>query len=943
MMDVGRHPNINLLTYSEVEEVKGKAGNFKVKIRKKARFVDENECTGCGDCIAKCPPKTPDEFDMGLRDRKAIYIQFGQAVPSIATIDKDVCTYFKTGKCRLCEKICTKNAIRFDQEDEILEVDIGSIILATGFDLFNPEVIKPYGYGLYKNVITQMELERLLSSSGPTQGHIRRPSDEKAPKSITFIQCVGARGEAGHQYCSRYCCLNTIKDCLLVKQHEPEIEKLNVLYIDLRASGKGFEEFYQRSLEQGDIEYNRGRPAKIDEDEKTGDLLIHVEDTNSGKINTLRSELVVLSSTAVPSKGTEKLAEIMGIKLNKKGFYHRKEPNINSVESTRDGIFICGCATGPFDIAESVAQATAAASMAEKYLTAYRQPKKEIQVKPVDVSGPPRIGVFVCHCGINIAGVLNIKEINEYVKTLPYVTHVEDNLFLCSSGGQSRIQEVIRKGKVNRVVAASCTPRTHEPIFQESCERAGLNPYLFEMVNIRDQISWVHTKEPEKATQRAKDQIRMGVARAQFLSPLRKAKIKIDQKALIIGGGISGIQCALDLDAQGFEVHLMEKEKQLGGRLTELQHLYPFGISAEEFLENKMEELNKSRVKIYTDCKIKDIKGYVGNFDVLTNQGSVKTGSIVIATGADLYKPKKEFSFDKFDNVITNQDLELLLLEGKDALKDVKTVAFIQCVHSRCEENPTCSRYCCPTTIKQAIELNKLGINSVVFYRDIRTVEPGTEELYRDARKRGIKFIEYSPRNIPRIIGKNKAEQAVFYMDILTENIEVPVDLVVLAVAMVPEEEGMKKLHELLKVPRGLDGFFMERNAKLGPVETTTEGVFICGCAQSPKDVTDCMSQASAAAGKVASLIFTDIKEIEPTVAVVNESLCRGCGLCVSICEFHAPELVETTIGRHVAKINEALCKGCGTCVSWCPSGAITAKHFTDKQIYSMIDSAYEE
>jgi len=941
-MDAGRHPNIKLLAYSEVEEVKGEAGNFKVKIRKKARYVDENECTACGDCIAKCPKKAPDEFDLGLRDRKAIYIYFAQAVPSVATIDKDACTFFKNGKCRLCEKVCTKNAIRFEQEDEIIEANIGSIIIATGFDVFNPEVIKPYGYGMYKNVITQMELERLLSSSGPTQGHILKPSDNKPPESITFIQCVGARGEAEHQYCSRYCCLNTIKDCLLVKQHEPSIKKLSVLYIDLRASGKGFEEFYQRSLNQGDIEYNRGRPARIDEDPDSN-LIIHVEDTHSGKLKEIKSDLVVLSSTAIPSKGTEKLAEILGIKLNKKGFFHRKEPNINSVETPRDGIYICGCATGPYDIAESVAQATAAAAMAEKYLTAYRHPKEEIKVEPVDISGPPKIGVFVCHCGINIAGVLDISAINEYTKTLPYVTHVEDNLFLCSNSGQLRIQEIIKEGKINRVVSASCTPRTHEPIFQESCERAGLNPYLFEMVNIRDQISWVHTKEPEKATQRAKDQIRMGVARAQFLSPLRKTSIKIDQKALIIGGGISGMQCALDLDAQGFEVYLIEKEEKLGGRLNHLQHLYPFGISAKEFLENKLEEIKKSKIKVRTNCKIEDIKGYVGNFDVLTSSGHIKTGTIVIATGADLYKPTTEYGFNKYKNVITNQDLEYLLLDHEKGLKNVKTAAFIQCVDSRCKENPSCSRYCCPTTIKQAVELNKLGINSVVFYRDIRTVEPGTEELYREARRRGVKFIEIRAKDKPKVIGKEKVEQIDFYMEVLKENIEIPVDLVVLAVAMVPEEEGMGKLHELLKVPRGLDGFFMERNAKLGPVETTTEGVFVCGCAQSPKDVTDCMSQASAAAGKVASLIYTDIKQIEPTIAVVNESLCRGCGLCANICEFHAPEVIEISPEKYIAKINEALCKGCGTCVSWCPPGAITAKHFTDKQIYSMIDTAYSE
>jgi len=845
--------------------------------------------------------------------------------------------------CMECFHACQRDAILYDQTDELLEYDVGSVIVATGIDTFNPEPVKAYGYGHYKNVLTQMELERMLSASGPSQGHIYRPSDGKAPESITFIQCVGARGEGGNEYCSRYCCLNTVKDCLLVKQHEPGIKEMNVLYIDLRASGKGFEEFYQRSIESGEIEYTRGRPSKIVEDKQTHDLTIYVEDTQKKELKTIKSDMVILTSTAIPSKGTDKLSRIMGIDLNMYGFFKTKEPNIDSVDSTREGIFLCGCATGPYDIAESVAQATAAASKAGRYVAEYRLPKREIEIEPVDISGPPRIGVFICHCGINIGGVLNIEELVQYVEKLSNVTFVEDNLFLCSDSGQSRIQEVIKEGKINRVVAASCTPRTHEPIFQESCQRAGLNPYLFEMVNIRDQVSWVHTHEPDLALERAKDQIRMAVSKARHLAPLDKRTIKIDQKALIIGGGISGIQCALDLDSQGFEVYLVEKEKTLGGRLKHINTLYPLGISAGEFLNNKLNRINKSKINVMTGCTIKDIKGYIGNFEVETDNGKIKTGTIVLATGSTLYQPGKEYNYDKFENVITNQELELALKDESGLSKEIKTVAFIQCVGSRCKENPTCSRYCCPSTIKQVLELNEKGINTVVFYRDIRTVTPGMEELYKKARKRGVKFIQYDPDNKPDIIGKQKAETVEIYNASLGETIEIPVNMVVLAVAMVPEEVEIGKLQDLIKIPRGLDGFFMERNAKLGPVETTVEGVYVCGCVQSPKDITDSMSQASAAAGKVASLIYTDITEIEPTISIVDERLCRGCGQCVSICEFHAPELVEISPGKIVSKINEALCKGCGTCASWCPTGAITAKHFTDEQIYSMIDSAYKK
>jgi len=845
--------------------------------------------------------------------------------------------------CYECFHACQREAILYYQTDEIIEKDVGSIIVATGIDVFNPESVKAYGYGRFKNILSQMELERMLSAGGPSQGHIYRPSDGRPPESITFIQCVGARGEGGNEYCSRYCCLNTIKDCLLVKQHEPGIKEMNVLYIDLRAAGKGFEEFYQRSIDSGEIDYTRGRPSKIVEDKETSDLIVYVEDTLKKEVKTIRSDMVILTSTAVPSNGSENLARILGVEINDCGFFKNREPKIDSTLSTRDGIFICGCSAGPYDIAESVAQATAAASRAGKFVSAHRLPKREVVIEPIDISGPPRIGVFICHCGINIAGVLDIEEIVKYVEKLPYVTLVEDNLFLCSDGGQSRIQEVIKEGNINRVVAASCTPRTHEPIFQESCMRAGLNPYLFEMVNIRDQISWVHSAEPELAVERAKAQIRMAVSKARLLSPLTKTTIKIDQKALIIGGGISGIQCALDLDSQGFEVYLVEKEKDLGGRLNHINTLYPLGISAKEFLDTKLERIKKSDIKVLTNCNINDIKGFIGNFEVETDNSTIKTGSIVLATGSTLHDPGKEYNYDKFENVITNQELEFVLKDDKDIADNIKTVVFIQCVGSRCKENQACSRYCCPSTIKQSIELSKKGINAVVFYRDMRTVTPGMEELYKEARKMGVKFIQYKPESKPKVSGKDKAEKVEVFIESLGENIEIPVSLVVLAVAMVPEEAEIGKLQDLIKIPRGLDGFFMERNAKLGPVETTVEGVYVCGCVQSPKDITDSLSQASAAAGKVASLIHTDITEIEPTISEVDAKLCRACGQCVSLCEFHAPELIEVSPGKVVSKINEALCKGCGTCASWCPTGAITAKHFTDEQIYSMIDSAYRK
>ncbi len=948
MMDAGRHPLIDVLTNSELVHLEGEAHNFTATIRRHPRYVSEDLCTGCGQCADDCPVVVPNEFEVGMGARKAIYSPFAQAVPNSYIIDRENCLNDDFLVCNNCYKSCDRDAINYDDRGEDIQVRVGSVIAATGFDVYNATAIPSYGYGRFDNVLTNMELERVLNATGPTRGHIVRPSDHKVPKKIAFIQCVGSRGEggeAGCQYCSRYCCMNAVKDCLLVKQHEPDIEELLIYYIDMRAAGKGFEEFYQRSLGQPELKYVRGRPSKILEDPDSKDLIVYVEDGETGQLSRTRVDMAVLSTGAQASCSNPKLAEVLGLDLDENGFFKVESRWGSPLHTEREGIYLCGCAAGINDVSDSVAQASGAAAEAEKFVVKHRVEEKEEEKKELDVSGPPRVGVFLCHCGINIAGVLDIDALEKYARTIPDVAYVENNLFLCSDEGQRLIQDKVLENKLNRVVVAACTPRTHEPVFQENIEEIGLNPYLFEMVNVRDQCSWVHTNVADVATEKARDLILMGVARARHLQPLYRQSIPIQTSVLVVGGGVAGMSAALLLEAQGFKVYLIDKAGRLGGRLNNLTRVYPANLLAVELARTMVDKVHDSRIEAMASTEITSIGGFIGNFDVATTNGNFKVGSIIVATGADIHVPDGAFGFGRYENVMTNQQLEDILVaaRGKIAIegKRPKNIVFVQCVGSRDpENNPACSRYCCPTTIKQAIRLRENNVNVIVLHRDMRTVGAKSEEHYRHARSLGVKFIRYTPERLPQIIGSGNRAKGVELVELaLKRTLEIDADYIVLAAGMVPDKASTSHLQEILKLPLGADGFFSERHAKLGPVETTTGGVFVVGCASGPKDIADSIAQGAAAAAKVASIVSRDRVALDPTTCIVEESLCRACGQCVEICQYHAPSLVEAVSGLMVAKINQALCMGCGTCASWCPTGAVTALHFTDDQINSMMDA----
>lgn len=950
MMDVGRHPNIKLLTNSEVTKVRGKPGNFKVKVLRRARFVDESECTACGECAEVCPILEPNEFDEGLALRHAIFSPFAQAVPAAYVRNADDCLGTNPIACGKCVDVCQKNCIDLDMPDQEIELEVGSIICATGIDYFDPREASEYGYTRFENVVNSIELERLLSPGGPSGGKLLRFTDQKEPIRISFIQCVGSR--CVHRdipYCSRICCMNAMKSALLIREAHPHAQ-IDIFYIDIRAFGKGFEQFFHRAREEGKVNFIKGKPSRIEEDPESGDLIILAENMDTGKTDRIRTEMVILSEALVPSAGSHDLAEILGIKTDTRGFFSPADSCGEPISSTREGIFLCGCSIGPKDITDSIAEASGAAIRAAQYLTPYKLPETEEEIPDFDMSGPERIGVFICHCGSNIAGVVDVQELKEYTSHLDDVVYTDDLLFACSESTQRSIQEKVLEHKINRVVIAACTPRTHEPIFRETLRKIGLNPYLFEMANIRDHCSWVHQNDPVAATAKAGDLIRMAVARAKKLEPLEPKEMEIGHNILVIGGGIAGLETAIQLARREYGVFIVEKGEHLGGVTKELQSLYPNLKPGEALIQEKLKEVYERDIKIFTESEIDTISGYVGNFKVKLKSCNgqiapphLDIGAIVLATGFQMYQPQRgEFGFLKYPNVITNMEMEKWFPAREKPLfegKPVQHVAYIQCVGSRGEGGlPECSRYCCQAAIKQAIALRKMGVHVTIFNRDIRVYHHEAETMYREARESGVTFIRFKPENLPKLIGKEQVEAVRFHDPFLDIDIEIPVDLLVLSLGMRPPGKSVEDIQKFIKVPVGLDGFLLEKHPKFGPVETNIQGVFICGCVQGPKDIADSIAQANAVAAKVDALLSRSTILMEPITSVINEQLCRGCGSCVEVCEYGAIRLKET--GEIlVADVNEALCEGCGTCSTYCPTGAIDIRHFRDKQIESMLEA----
>jgi heterodisulfide reductase subunit A len=937
LVATGRHPNISILTNAEIVGLTGEAGNFEVKLRRRSRYVNEEKCNGCGLCAQKCPIEAIDVFNENLGGRSAIYVKYPQAVPLKFIIDREKCI-----GCTTCFEICRAQAIEYDQKDTEVALKVGSIVLALGFESFDATLKSEYGYGRFQNVVTSIEFERILSASGPYGGLVLRPSDGEIPKKIAFIQCVGSRdAKIGNNYCSAACCMYGMKEAVIAKEHTPTKLDCTIFYMDIRAYGKEFDAYYNRAKGEWGVKFVRSRVASVDRDLSTDNLLVRYVENEEPK--TEEFNMVVLSTGMTPPKDVEKIGKMLGIKLNKYKFCQTE--TFSPIETSKKGIYVCGAFAAPKDIPESVAQASGAAAKAMSIIASERgtQVTKKEYPRERDVSKEePRIGVFICHCGINIGGIVNVPEVVNYAKTLPDVAYAEANLYTCSQDTQKLILEKIKQNNLNRVVVASCTPRTHEPLFRETVQEAGLNPYLFEMTNIRDQCSWVHMHEPEKATKKSKDLIRSVVAKARLLKPLEKPLIKVTPVGLVIGGGVSGMTAALELARQGFEVHLVEKDKELGGHLRTLQYLLE-GEDPKEKLNALASEVKANdKIHVYLNSEVAEISGFVGNFKAKIRQDGqekeIEHGIVIVATGAVEYQPT-EYLYNKDTRVKTQHELEEEIAEGTFKAKNV---VMIQCVGARTEERPNCARICCGQAVKNSLKIKELSPDTEVFvlYKDIRTYG-FKEDYYREAAKKGVLFINYTDERKPQVVNDKGQLKVKLWEPVLKEEIEIQPDLIVLSAATIPNPDN-KRIAEMLKVPLIQEGFFLEAHMKLRPVDFATEGVFLCGMAHSPKFIDESIAQACAAAARATTILSKKTLEMEGIIANVNEDLCSSCRICESLCPYGAIEMQEKN-GKLEAHVIEALCKGCGVCGTACPTKAITMGHFTNEELLAQVQAALVE
>jgi len=909
-------------------------------------------CIACGACQFICPLETwktsqvtskefrpiPSEHDAGLIQRGPIYLPFAQAIPKVPVIDLDTCLYLQQGVCKTCEAFCKPGAINFDAKDEDADLHVGAVVLAPGSDVYDARLSQEFGFGRYPNVVTSLQFERLLSAAGPTEGHILRPSDDREPKRIAWLQCIGSRDQ-DHSYCSSVCCMYATKEAMLAKEHLAVGAELSVFQMDLRAFGKGFDSYFRRAQEEG-IRYVSCRASTVKEAPPTRNLLLQYENADA-EIATEEFDMVVLSVGLGPPEGASELASTAGVTLSAAGFSAASP--VAPLGTDRAGVYVCGAFRGPKDIPDSVTEASGAAGEAQEILASGRgtlvTPKQFPPERELN-GAEPRVGVFVCHCGSNIAGVIDVEDVARWAAGLPNVVHSDHVMFACSTDALKIMREAVAEHNLNRVVVASCTPRTHEPLFQENIREAGLNPYLFEMANIRDQCSWVHPHVPARATAKAKALVAMSVARACRLEPLHQFSQELSHRALIVGGGAAGMTAALTLAEQGFETILVERGPQLGGLLLEHDTLTS-GLDSRELASQLVERVTaNANIEVLTDCEVAKATGFVGNFKTTVasreepTQRLIEHGVTVIATGGREYRGD-EYLLGEHPAVMTTGDLERAL-QGNDArLVQAKRIVIIQCVGPWQEQPFYCSRVCCTVTMKNVQKLKKLNPSCqvVVLHKDIRTYGM-QEEMYTEARRLGGLFVRYSDEDPPVVEAAGEGATVSFTEPGLRESLSVAADLVVLSTAMVPSE-GAEELSRVFKIPLTQEGFFQEAHSKLRPVDFASEGAFLCGAAHYPKSVEEAIIQGKAAAARASRILSQDELLVGGIVSSVDPDKCTACLTCVRICPYDVPIINE----EGVANIEAAACQGCGICAAECPAKAIQLLHYRDEQVVAKAEA----
>ena len=940
LSESGRELHIELMTMTRLTAVEGEAGRFRVCLTTEPRYIDIGKCTGCGDCFQKFPEWV--RFTPGLDHRAPTCMRYPQATPYAFSVDIEKCTDLEN-----LARSCSAGAILREDAKKEREMEVGAIVLACGADLFDADILENYGGGSFPNVVTGLEYERVLSASGPTRGDLIRPSDGKLPRKIAWIQCVGSRGihNGSVPYCSSVCCMYALKEAVVTKERFRDDIETVIFYMDMRTSGKDYELYYQRARDEFGVRFVRCRPHTVEQFQDSKDLSIRYATDDHSGFRDETFDMVVLSTGFRASPELVDLAGKLDIALNEHHF--AGTAGFDPVATSRPGIYVCGLFESPKDIPETMVQASAAACMAARELAPLEEASEAREAFPPErdvADQAPRIGVFVCDCGENIGGVVSVSGIVEYAKTLPNVVVSEMAGHGCSRESMLHIQAAIEQHTLNRVVVGGCSPKTHETRFQDTARRAGLNKYLVEIANLRDQDTWVHMDRPDEAAEKAKDLIRMATAAVALRRPLTDHVLPVNKDILVVGGGVTGMNAALSLADQGFKVYLVEQSSGLGGVAKNIRRTLE-GRDVRSYMKDLIERvMQHERIQVLVNTMIADHTGILGLFKTGVQTAprmyyrQIEHGVTILTTGALPHRPK-EYLLDEHPAVTTQLDLDVLLEDQPERIKGWEKVVMIQCAGSRCPENPNCSRICCQAAVKNALRILNVNPRAQIFilYRDMRTFG-FQEDHYRKARERGVIFVRYEVEDKP-VVEAGQEQVAVTFRDLILEReIEVLADCLALSTGFVADDEATEDLAMIFRLPRTSDGYFLEDHVKLRPVDLPIPGFFVAGTAHGPKSINESIAQAQAAAGRAQTFLAKDTINLGAAIARVDSRKCAACLICVRACPFAVPFINADGY----SEIDPAKCHGCGVCAADCPAKAIQLMQYEDDLIMAQVDGLLE-
>jgi len=936
-----RQFHLDLRPMTRLEKLSGEAGNFTAELVTSPRFIDLDKCTACGECHKHFPEAV--RFTPGLDPRAPTCMRYPQATPYAFSIDME-----KVADIEALKKVCRAGAIKPDDAEQKTIVNAASVILSTGAELFDPASLDNFGGGRFKNVVTGLVYERIMSASGPFQGNLVRISDRKPPKKVAWIQCVGSRGinRADVPYCSSVCCMYALKEAIVTKERFGEEIETTVFFMDMRTFGKDYELYLNRARDEYGIRLVRSRPHSIVEDSKTGNLSITYALEEQALQKTEEFDMVVLSTGFRVPGSTVELAEKLGIELNIHNF--AATDNFNPVKTSKPGVYVCGVIESPKDIPETMVQASAAASMAGAELpvcTDFMEDQEDLPPERDVSDEEPRIGVFVCDCGFEIGGVIDVDKLIEFAGTRRDVVVAKTVGYGCSSDSMAKIEESIKSNRLNRVVIGGCSPRTHETKFQDLLRRAGLNKHLVEIVNLRDQDTWAHMAQPEEALEKAFKLIQIGIGGVRKSRPLVDQTLPMNQNVLVVGGGVAGMTSALQLARQGRKVYLVERGPVLGGLAKSIRRTIEgedVGAFVNQLIDDVMENEN---IQVLTRSIVVDHSGIPGLFrtgiqtGIRMNYMQLNHGVTILATGAMPNRPD-EYGLGTSDDVMTQLELDAVIEDDPERIKAMDQIVMIQCVGSREEGNPNCSRVCCQAAVKNALRIRSLNPDAQIFilYRDIRTYG-FYEDYYREARNLGVKFIRFSLDNKPEVRVKDDKISIFAYDIILGRKIQIDADCLALSTGMVADDETTEDLSMMFHLSRTSDNYFLEDHVKLRPIDMSVRGVFIAGTSHSPKTIRESVTQALAVAGRAQTLLAKKEINLGAAVAKVDGTKCAACLICVRACPFGIPFINEDGYSQ----IDPAKCHGCGVCAADCPAKAIQLLSFEDDQILAKLDGLFEE